>query len=570
MPKRTIQVVLLIVGHVLGSSCFSQAETFDIITYTPPKDWKKEVRQGVINYSDLNTKTGTFCVIAMYASTTSSGDPQKDFTKDWKDLVATPFGVNPNPKTDIQPTPDGWQLVTGAAPVKMNGIDCYIILNVISGFGKTVSVRSSFNDQSYTARLDQLFATMELDKGKIIPVTNTSKDPATQPKHGAGKFGSLLYTIPPGWKEQVFEDGVVFKPLDLPGGDLLSVQIMQPINFSGSLEAALAKSFAEARAMYGGRSMYQSDGVYSKNPPQRSFMGWNYIRGKGGIQMTNGDERGLELFVVKINNRIERIAILESRRYCGGVSRYYASDRVSYRNGIEALLYSMQFSDFNGTELINGVAGGEGIPGVWQGTIQSTGAATGVRLEVFSPIFFTNGQVYFGPKFPTEGLDAFNSRIPPELYPRNWGTYTFNNGSGVLQMPFGAIPFRSQGDKLIVTKNKTDWPFVKINSVDGARFNGTYAMVRSYDMIPTITFTAGGHFSDKGVVRVLCHDNNNCTNLGFLQGSGTYEVKNYSVIFNYTDGRSIKIAFPGAEYKSGQLSPSTIRMSFNEDPMTLQ
>ena len=565
------KIIFFLVTALLSLHVFSQTETFDIITYTPPPggEWKKEVKPGVVNYLNVNATTGTFCIIAIYASSASTGDEQKDFKKDWKELVVTAYKAEADPETETQTTADGWKVVTGASAVKLDGFDVYILLTVVSGFGKTVSIRCSMNDQSYTTQIDALFETMELDKTKTSTVDN-NKNKTGQATGGTGKFGAMMYSKPEGWNEEIFSDGVVFKPSDLPAGDLLAIQIMDPLNFSGSLEQALAQSFAEATTMYNGTSMSQADGKYSKNVPQKSFNGWDYIRGKGGIQVAGGDERGLEVFVVKINNRFERVAILESRRYCGGVSRYYASDRIRYRNGIENLLYSLQFSDFNAQVLKSGSANGSGIIGLWQGTIQSTGAATGVRLEVFSPIFFDNGQVYFGNKFPTEGLDELNSRIPPELYPRNWGTYTFSNGNGVLQMPFANIPFRIQGDKLIVTKNQRDWPFYKLNSVDGARFNGTYKMSESYEMIPVISFTSDGKFTDKGVVRVLCHEGTNCVNEGYVPGSGTYEVKNYTVIFKYTDGRKIKIAFLGADYDKSQLSPATIRMSYNEDPMTRQ
>ncbi len=566
---HALKVVLLL---VISSNCFSQTEIFDIVTYTPPKDWKKDAKPGVVNYTHVNTAAGTFCVLTIYASTASMGDAQKDFKKEWNELVVTPYKAGANPQTETQTTADGWKAVTGAAPIKLDGNDVYILLTVLSGFEKTVSIRCSMNDQSYSTQIDALFETMELDKTKTTAVNNNIK-PA-QTNGAAAKFGLMNYIAPAGWSEEIFSDGVVFKPLGLPADEHLAIQIMEPLNFSGTLEQAMEKSFEEATIMYNGTSMYQSDGKYSKNAAQKSFNGWEYIRGKGSIQVENGtaykSEVGLEVFVIKINNRFERVAIIESRKYCGGVSRYYATDRISYRNGIEQFLYSLQFSDFNAAVLKSGSANGTGIVGVWEGTIQSTGAATGVRLEVFSPIFFNNGQVYFGNKFPTEGLDDFNSRIAPELYPRNWGTYTFNNGNGMLKMPFAEIPFRTQGDKIIVTKNQRDWPFYKLNSVDGAKFSGTYKMSESYEIIPVITFTADGRFTDNGVVRTLYHDGTNCINPGFVPGSGNYTVKDFTVTFNYTDGRKVKIAFLGTDYDKSNPSPATLRMSFNEDPMNKQ
>ena len=146
----SLQFFLCLIISVLS---FSQTETFDIVSYTPPKDWKKEIKPGVINYLKINEATGAFCVIAMYASSASTGDAEKDFKNDWKELVETPYKAEPNPQTETQTTGDGWKVVTGAAAVKLDGFDIYILLTVASGFGKTVSVRCSMNDQSYTTQM---------------------------------------------------------------------------------------------------------------------------------------------------------------------------------------------------------------------------------------------------------------------------------------------------------------------------------------------------------------------------------------------------------------------------------
>ncbi|MEJ7712785.1 MAG: hypothetical protein WKF84_23785 [Pyrinomonadaceae bacterium] len=95
---------------------------------------------------------------------------------------------------------------------------------------------------------------------------------------------------------------------------------MPPLNASGTLEQALRQSFDEAAAMYNGTKMHQADGNYSKNAARKSFNGWEYIRGKGGLNI-NQTESGLELFVVKINDRFERVAILETSPSLAGLIR---------------------------------------------------------------------------------------------------------------------------------------------------------------------------------------------------------------------------------------------------------
>ena len=61
----------------------AQTETFDMVTYTPPKNWKKDTKQGAVFYTNVNTTTGSYCVLGIYAGTPSDGDAQKDFKKEF-------------------------------------------------------------------------------------------------------------------------------------------------------------------------------------------------------------------------------------------------------------------------------------------------------------------------------------------------------------------------------------------------------------------------------------------------------------------------------------------------------
>ncbi|HRB30356.1 MAG TPA: hypothetical protein PK872_02490 [Ferruginibacter sp.] len=578
--RRTL--VLSVFMASLSIQTFSQTETFDIATYTPPKDFKKDSKAAVVNYTNVNQATGSICVIALFASTVSTGDAKKDFKKAWQELAVTPYKAEANPKTEMQTTTDGWEVVTAAAPIKLDGAELYVILTVASGFGKKMSIRTSLNDEAYTAQIDAMFASMELDKTKTSSMSNNNST-TTSITGTIGKFGLMNYTSPAGWSHQSFPDGVVFKPLDIPPGEYLSIQIMQPLNFSGSMEQALQQSFDEAAAMYNGTKMnYAGSGAsYQKTEAKKSFQGWEYIRANGGIRIGTGDyppEYGLDMFVTKINNRFERMAILKSRtinRSCS-MSAFYADERQQYKTAIDNFLFSLQFTDGPQPLITQSKSlEGGGIKAVWRGISMNVSTATtsqpiGLGYNVFTPIFLSNGQAYFGPKFYSEGLNDVDTRVLAELYRRDWGTYTFSTGRGVLKMPYGDIPLRMEGNTLIITANHTDHRFYQLPSVDGAKFNGTYTMSEAYGKIPAITFSADGRFSDNGAIRVLYHEYNECINPALAPGSGAYEVKDYTITFSYSDGRKIKIAFLGTEYDINNQSPSMLRMSNNEDPMTRQ
>jgi hypothetical protein len=580
MHKIIAHAVKLSMFLLISSNCLSQAETFDIITYTPPKDFKKDSKQGVVSYTHTNTTTGGFCVIAMFASRASTADALENFTRDWKELVATPFKVEGNPPTETQTTEDGWKVVTGAASAKLDGIDCYFVLTVVSGFGKTFSIRTSLNDPSYVAQVDAMLETMKMDKTAKLP-GNNKNNTATPTTGAAGKFGLLMYTAPGGWSEQVFQDGVVFKPSDLPSGEALFMQIMQPLHSSGSIEQALSQTYDEAAMMYKGAKMHAAGGAeYEKKEARKSFKGWEYMRCNGGIKIENGTpyppEYGLDIFIVKINDRFERVAILKSRKNCAGsMSRYYPDERPVYFNAIENFLFSFQFSDMTAPAVQPGSIKGDGIVGVWEGISLAVGAEStsdplGVRYKVFSPIFLSNGQAYFGTGFPTEGLHEFNTWIRAENHRRDWGTYTFSNGRGVLKLPYGDLPLQIVNNKFIIRVNNTDHAFHKLNSVDGARFDGTYVMKESYGKIPVITFSADGRFTDKGAIKALYHVSDDCTNPEVAPGSGVYEVKDHSIVFSFTDGRKVKVAFLGSAYDIKNHSPAAMTMGFNEDEMRKQ
>ena len=573
--KKIIGFLLL---TVLMQQAFCQTETFDIITYTPPKDWTKGTKEGVVTYATINTTSGTFCVLAIYASVQGLGDVQKDFDKEWNDLVMVPYQAAANPKTDAQSS-NGWKTLTGIGTIKIESNDAFAILTVFSGFGKVVSVLATSNDLSYAQNVDDLLGKIKLDKTKKTVATNNTVTTTTA-TGGNGSFGTVIYSAPAGWNITRYSDGHVLIPADLPTTETLRIWLMPSMNFSGTMEQALQKSYDETVTKLEAKKMNEvNGGNYKVTPAKRSFRGWEYIRCSGDVKIGVGEyppEFGLSIFLVKVNERYEQIAVVEQRVSCD-YSSYFASQKPNYYNDIENFMFSLQFSDLETPILKPGIANGDGITGVWEGITMSVGlvkpgAELGAELKGRSAIFFANGQVLFTSKFPTEGLDGMNTWAKAEQNRRDWGTYSFSNGRGSIKLPYADIPLRMENGKLILTTNQTDHGFIKINSVDGARFNGAYSFSsktfsgQETGITPTINFTADGKFIDDGGISIMYHTSNSCLNLAKNPGSGTYTVKNHTVTFNYSDGRRIKIAFLGSDYDMNNQSPAVLRFSTNEDP----
>ena len=171
--KASKIILSLFIAQILclfvSQSIFCQTETLDIVSYTPPKGWAKTPKEGSIVYTDINKTTGGFCLLTVYASTTSSGNPNTDFTTEWNALVVKPFKAEANPKTESQTNAEGWQGTVGAALIETDGgLKGYAILTVFSGFGKTVSILTILNDESYMAQMTAFVDKIKLDKTKAL------------------------------------------------------------------------------------------------------------------------------------------------------------------------------------------------------------------------------------------------------------------------------------------------------------------------------------------------------------------------------------------------------------------
>ena len=166
----------------IPQSSFGQTETLESVTFTPPKGWTKTPKEGAAVYTIIDKTTNAFCILTIYGSSPSAGNPNQDFTNEWNNLVIKPFKAQANPKTESQTSPEGWQATAGGGEIELSaGIKAIALLTVFSGFGKTVSVLTIFNDQSYLAQMQTFMDGIKLDKTTDVtkPLTQKSPDTAT-------------------------------------------------------------------------------------------------------------------------------------------------------------------------------------------------------------------------------------------------------------------------------------------------------------------------------------------------------------------------------------------------------
>jgi hypothetical protein len=91
-----------------------RAETFDLLTFTPPPG-ARAVQADAVSFTDATPTT--FAVSGVYRSAPGSGDPARDFADEWNMLVARSVRVDGELKTETVDWPGGWKLTMGAASV---------------------------------------------------------------------------------------------------------------------------------------------------------------------------------------------------------------------------------------------------------------------------------------------------------------------------------------------------------------------------------------------------------------------------------------------------------------------
>jgi len=140
----------------------AQMETFDIVTYQPPKGWEKKTEAYAVSFTTVDAATGTWCQLGVYKSVASSGDAAKDFASEWKALVkSSTYAGSVEPVPEMR-TEGGWTINAGGSSFKWEGKDAQLIVLVVSGYGTMVSMMASMNSDKYMTEVEKFVESVDL------------------------------------------------------------------------------------------------------------------------------------------------------------------------------------------------------------------------------------------------------------------------------------------------------------------------------------------------------------------------------------------------------------------------
>ncbi|MDP4261779.1 MAG: hypothetical protein Q8941_04550 [Bacteroidota bacterium] len=160
MNRPLLCFLLLIMAYTVSA----QKESFDMLSFSPPKDWKKSTNGNNVSYSRFDEQKESFCIIAVYKSVTSSNNVQTDFTNQWNEIAVKQMSITAQPEIKPAVEEKGWKAMAGTASFQYQGNNAVGILTVLSGKNKTVSILSLTNSQDYVPDIQKFLETVDENK----------------------------------------------------------------------------------------------------------------------------------------------------------------------------------------------------------------------------------------------------------------------------------------------------------------------------------------------------------------------------------------------------------------------
>jgi len=168
-----MKIILLLFFVITTSSVFAQQQTFDLITYSPPKGYTKNVEKTLVSYTITDSKKNTWCRIMGIKSTTSKGTIEADFKNEWQHLIVKNYQpTNTRKENEVQDA-GGWQIKEGSSIFTFDNSEAMAVLTTASGYDRCVIIVAVTNNKDYLKDVQELIASVDLIKPEISSTQTT-------------------------------------------------------------------------------------------------------------------------------------------------------------------------------------------------------------------------------------------------------------------------------------------------------------------------------------------------------------------------------------------------------------
>ncbi|MFT3979285.1 MAG: lipocalin family protein [Ferruginibacter sp.] len=172
------KLILFAMNILFAASAFAQKQTYDIVSYTAPKDWTEKQGGGNISYSRIDG--GSWAQIAIYQHRSSEGDIQADFDKDWNELVTPGRTVSAPEKTEPQ-TSDGFTVMSGSGVWQYNGTNVASMLTVYSNQKICIALLCNTTAMPYLKEYQNFIGSLDINVGNDVETAVSESNPSSEP-----------------------------------------------------------------------------------------------------------------------------------------------------------------------------------------------------------------------------------------------------------------------------------------------------------------------------------------------------------------------------------------------------
>ncbi|MFA4870734.1 MAG: hypothetical protein WC623_21235 [Pedobacter sp.] len=171
MKGTYIFIIVLLVGL---QACAQKKESFDQVSYSPPKGWAIDRKEQTVTFS--KEEGNQFCVISLGKSIDATADAQQNFDNSWQIIAQTNLGAG---TVQMQPgsTDKGWETKIGSAPFNKEGLKGSAILINSSKNNRQVNILIIANTNEYQKEMEAFLESIDL---KEIVTTNNNTSTTAQ------------------------------------------------------------------------------------------------------------------------------------------------------------------------------------------------------------------------------------------------------------------------------------------------------------------------------------------------------------------------------------------------------
>jgi len=361
-------------------------------------------------------------------------------------------------------------------------------------------------------------------------------------------FNIATYTILKGWEKSTKEGAVSYIATDKDKGTYCIISIHASRTSRGTAQEEFDRSWAELAATPLKISAAPQTGKVADEDGREVILGMaNFI---------NGNLTGTAMLstIVGFDLTTNILTMTNVEGYRSDIDKFFEGltlrkDPSTVKNAFAATTNSQSASKVNSPPVFNTK---NGIEGVWMGIYMKAFYGDPLTLgHTIWKTFYSNGQVYEA--IPDIGFAGFNKTESESSEVQFWNRY-INNGTGkwIIKRP-GVIDINvklnERGNMVISAQY-----YQHCKPVDGLKLNGSWTSYADPDdpeldrgafgQNALIRFSANGQFTDEGIFNSALQFHRDGSSVT-TAGSGTYEIRDYSIILRYNDGHIKQAALTG-------------------------